>query len=186
MLLRFFRTFNNNRSGARAYAMFAAIFRRSIENPPLICVEPWRYKLTAKAPDYTKESQTVNQDEDAIREWMSDYTAAWNKHDAIALALLFSEDADLVAGSGGVFRGRSQIERLMAEEFSTSLKEWNLTNAIEDIRFLRPDITIINGTYEASGVGSNAQATPLKGIFTAIMGRESGRWVCLGARSIVR
>jgi uncharacterized protein (TIGR02246 family) len=117
----------------------------------LIGVEPWSYKLTARAPDYTKENQAMYQDEGAIREWMSDYTVAWNKHDATALALLFSEDADFVGGSGGVFRGRSQIERLMAEEFSTSLKEWNLTNAIEDIRFLRPDITIVNGTYEPAG-----------------------------------
>ncbi|MGH9755689.1 MAG: SgcJ/EcaC family oxidoreductase [Blastocatellia bacterium] len=125
-------------------------------------------------------------DEDAIRKWMSDYTDAWNKHDARALALLFREDADFVGGSGGVFRGRSQIERLMTEEFSTSLKEWKLTNAIEDIRFIKPDIAIVNGTYEATGIGSNAQAAPLKGLYTVIMGKERRKWVALGARSIVR
>ena len=128
----------------------------------------------------------MQQDEDAIRQWMSDYTIAWNKHDARALALLFREDADFVGGSGGVFRGRSQIERLMAEEFSTSLQEWELTNAIEDIRFLTPDVAIVNGTYEASGIGSNARATPLKGIYTVIMGKKGDRYVGLAARSIVR
>jgi uncharacterized protein (TIGR02246 family) len=128
----------------------------------------------------------MKQAEDAIRKWMSDYTVAWNKHDATALALLFREDADFVGGSGGVFRGRSEIERLMAQEFSAALKEWELTNAIEDIRFLKPDIAIVNGTYEASGMGSNAQATPLKGIYTTIMGNERGQWVALAVRSIVR
>jgi len=125
-------------------------------------------------------------DEDAIRKWISDYTVAWNKHDAKSLALLFREDADFVGGSGGVFRGRSQIEQLMAEEFSAPLKEWKLTNAIEDIRFLKPDIAIVNGTYEATGIRSNAQSAPLKGLYTVIMGKERGQWVGLGARSIVR
>src|SRR5215813_12918052 len=110
--------------------------------------------------------QPVTPNEDAIRNWLSDYTDAWNKHDARALALLFSEDADFVGGSGGVFRGRAQIERLMAEEFSTSLKEWELANAIEDIRFLKSDIAIVNGTYEATGIGSKIQSPPLKGLYT--------------------
>jgi uncharacterized protein (TIGR02246 family) len=132
-----------------------------------------------------KMTDTIH-NEDAIRKWMSDYTDAWNKHDARALALLFREDADLVAGSGGVFRGRSQIEQLLTEEFSTSLKEWKLANAIEDIRFIKPDIAIVNGTYEATGIGSNTQAAPLKGLYTVIMGKERRKWMALGARSIVR
>jgi len=140
----------------------------------------------ALAPLCTATINVLTPDEVAIRKWISDYTVAWNKHDARALALLFREDADFVGGSGGVFRGRSQIERLMAEEFSAPLKEWKLTNAIEDIRFLKPDIAIVNGTYEATGIGSNAQSAPLKGLYTVIMGKERGQWVGLGARSIVR
>ena len=140
----------------------------------------------ALAPFCAASINVLTSDEDAIRKWMSDYTVAWNKHDARSLALLFREDADFVGGSGGIFRGRSQIERLMAEEFSAPLKEWKLTNAIEDIRFLKPDIAIVNGTYEATGIGSNAQSAPLKGLYTVIMGKERGQWVGLGARSIVR
>ena len=140
----------------------------------------------ALAPLCTATINVLTPDEFAIRKWISDYTVAWNKHDARSLALLFREDADFVGGSGGVFRGRSQIERLMAEEFSAPLKEWKLTNAIEDIRFLKPDIAIVNGTYEATGIGSNAQSAPLKGLYTVIMGKERGQWVGLGARSIVR
>jgi uncharacterized protein (TIGR02246 family) len=140
----------------------------------------------ALAPLCAATINVLTSDEDAIRKWMSDYTVAWNKHDARSLALLFREDADFVGGSGGIFRGRSQIERLMAEEFSAPLKEWKLTNAIEDIRFLKPDIAIVNGTYEATGIGANAQSAPLKGIYTVIMGKEKGQWVGLGARSIVR
>ncbi|HEU0174997.1 MAG TPA: SgcJ/EcaC family oxidoreductase [Blastocatellia bacterium] len=140
----------------------------------------------ALAPLCAATTNVLTSDEDAIRKWISDYTVAWNKHDARSLALLFREDADFVGGSGGIFRGRSQIERLMAEEFSAPLKEWKLTNAIEDIRFLKPDIAIVNGTYEATGIGSNAQSVPLKGLYTVIMGKERGQWVGLGARSIVR
>jgi uncharacterized protein (TIGR02246 family) len=126
------------------------------------------------------------QEEDAIRRWVRDYTDAWNRHDAKALALLFAEDANLVGGSGGVISGRHHIEEVMAEEHATSLKGRNLAVTIEEIRFLKPDLAVVNGTYEATGTGSSTQADTLKGLYTLIAGKERRKWIGLGIRSIVR
>ncbi|MCI0661786.1 MAG: SgcJ/EcaC family oxidoreductase, partial [Acidobacteria bacterium] len=102
--------------------------------------------ITLVAPLCMATMKTFASDEDAIRKWMGEYTSAWNKHDAKKLALLYREDADFIGGSGGVFRGRPQIERLMTEEFSGVLKEWEMRSVIEDIRFIKPDVAIVNGT----------------------------------------
>src|SRR5262245_9015479 len=126
------------------------------------------------------------EDENMIRKWMSDYIECWNNHDARALSLLFEEDADFIGASGGLIKGRSEIEKLMAEELSSVLREWTLSASIEDIRFLKSDIAVANGAYEATGIGSNAQAAPLKGLHTSIMCKKGETWMCVGARSIVR
>jgi uncharacterized protein (TIGR02246 family) len=89
-------------------------------------------------------------DENMIRKWMSDYIEHWNNHDARAIARLFEEDADFIGGSGGLIKGRSEIEKLMAEEHSSVLKEWKLSASIGDIRFLKPDVAVANGAYEPS------------------------------------
>jgi uncharacterized protein (TIGR02246 family) len=126
------------------------------------------------------------EDESMIRNWMSDYIECWNSHDAKAISLLFEEDADFIGGSGGLIKGRSEIEKLMAEEHSSVLKEWKLSASIDDIRFLKPDVAIANGAYEATGIASKAQAAPLKGLHTSIMCKRGETWICVGARSIVR
>jgi hypothetical protein len=43
-----------------------------------------------------------------------------------------------------------------------------------------------DGAYEATGIASNAQAAPLKGLHTSIMCKKGETWMCVGARSIVR
>jgi uncharacterized protein (TIGR02246 family) len=126
------------------------------------------------------------EDENMIRNWMSDYIERWNNHDAKAISLLFEEDADFIGGSGGLIKGRSEIEKLMEVEHSSVLKEWKLSASINDIRFLKPDVAIANGAYEATGIASNAQAAPLKGLHTSIMCKRGETWICVGARSIVR
>jgi uncharacterized protein (TIGR02246 family) len=59
-----------------------------------------------------------------IRKWMSDYIERWNNHDARAISLLFEEDADFIGGSGGLIKGRSEIEKLMAEGYLVSDTRW--------------------------------------------------------------
>jgi uncharacterized protein (TIGR02246 family) len=90
-----------------------------------------------------------SENESAIRAAVNQYSSAWNNHDAKAMARIFAQDADFIGGSGGRVN-RAAFEKTMAEEHATVFKDRKLTTTVEQIRFLKPDIGIVDGSYQAS------------------------------------
>src|SRR6516225_12218555 len=66
----------------------------------------------------TAEAQLgTSADEAAIRKVLNARNAAYNHHDAKALAATYAPDADLVTGTGRVVSGRAAIEQNYIESF---------------------------------------------------------------------
>src|SRR5215831_11524360 len=57
-------------------------------------------------------------DEAAIQKILDARNAAYNNHDAKALAATYAPDADLVTGTGRLVSGRAEIEKNYAESFA--------------------------------------------------------------------
>src|SRR5262249_45503311 len=84
-------------------------------------------------------------DEKAIRKLDQEYVDAYNKHDAKALAALWSPEAVYVdPETGDQAVGREEIEKEFAETFS-GLKEAKLEVDAKAIKFLSPNVAIEEG-----------------------------------------
>jgi ketosteroid isomerase-like protein len=66
-------------------------------------------------------------DEAAIRQILDARNAAYNRHDAKALAATYAPDADLVTGTGRLVSGRSEIEKNYTEAFAGVDKSASVT-----------------------------------------------------------
>ena len=120
--------------------------------------------------------------EAALRKAVADYTAAWNSHDAKAMARIFADDADFIGGSGGLMK-RDAFEKTAAEEHATVFMNHQLTTTVDQIRLLKPDIAVVDGSYKATNK-SASDSKPFTGLFTLIMRKNGGNWLCVAMRSI--
>ena len=126
-------------------------------------------------------------DEAAIRKATEQFPPAWAKSDAKALAALYTTDADYVSSTGLPARGRAEIEKAYITQFSGAYKGTSLKNAITNVRFLKPDIAIANGTFEVTGLrGPGGQEAPSrKGMSISILVKQNGQWLITALRAWV-
>lgn len=132
-------------------------------------------------------AQGTPADEAAIIKAAEQFPAAWAKGDAKALAALFTADADYVSSTGLMARGRAEIEKAYMTQLSGVYKGTSLKNANTNIRFLKPDVAISNGTFEIAGVrGPDGKvAPPRSGTVTSVVVKQNGQWLITALRAIV-
>ena len=126
-------------------------------------------------------------DEAAVRKAADQFPAAWAKGDAKSLAALYTADADYVSSTGLIGKGRAEIEKAYVTQFSGVYKGTSLKNATTNVRFLKPDIAITNGTFEVSGLhGPDGREAPSRrGISTSILVKQNGQWLITALRAWV-
>jgi uncharacterized protein (TIGR02246 family) len=112
-------------------------------------------------------------DEAAIRNNADDYVAAYNKHDAGALASFWSPEAvyeNPLTGEEVV--GRKAI----AEQFTAILRdlgEAKLSVDVKSVKFLSPNIAVEEGTARVVGPDADVEETD----YTAFHVRRDGKWL---------
>ena len=77
----------------------------------------------------------------AIKRVLTDQYGAWAAGDAAAFVADYAEDATVIM-PGSYRRNRDEIRQSMAESFATFLKDTNVTDEIQGIRFLDEDHAI--------------------------------------------
>ena len=90
-------------------------------------------------------------EEALIRKAVDAEEDAWNRGDAKAFAARFQEEGSLTDVLGAVSRGRAEIERRQSELFSSYFKGSRLALKVRKIRFLKPDVALIEIDTEVSG-----------------------------------
>jgi uncharacterized protein (TIGR02246 family) len=123
------------------------------------------------------------QDEQAIRKVIAEMELSWNRHDAKAVVALATEDFDLVVPPGNYTGGRAENEIGLERSFSAVFKNARDTVTIDRVRFIRPDVALIDGTFEITG--SEIPGPPLKGLQTLVLVKEDGRWMITALRRMV-
>jgi uncharacterized protein (TIGR02246 family) len=118
-------------------------------------------------------------DEAAIREVQARQAAAWNAHDAVAYASLFSEDGDVVNVLGWWWQGRSAIQSKLSEAFAWVFRDRKLTITDVHTRFLDPSTAIVHVRWSLDGakVPPGAPAPPREGIQLQVLRKTAGRWL---------
>lgn len=138
---------------------------------------------TGVAPTSRPRSSAADQlarrlgDERLIRQIALLFQSAWARADAEELAALWTDDGDVVHPDGNVERGRSTIRQHRAELFAR--KEYRGSRhplTVGAIQFRRPDVAVVDGSWELSGVrdGSGAEAAPVQGLYTMVVTHQEG------------
>jgi len=89
-------------------------------------------------------------EEASIRKVIDAEEDAWNRGDAKAFAARFQEEGSMTDVLGAVSRGRAEIERRQSELFSAYFKGSLLALKVRKIRFLKPDVAIVEIDTEVS------------------------------------
>src|SRR5262245_9893748 len=112
-------------------------------------------------------------DEAAIRKSDQAYVEAYNKHDAKALAALWSPEAVYVdPDTGDEAVGREEIEKEFADTFA-DLKDAKLEIDATSIKFLSPNVAIESGTARSI----RPKEEPDESTYSALFVKREGKWL---------
>ena len=124
----------------------------------------------------TSVMQEKPKPEDLIRETLQSYATAWNRADSRAIADLYTTDADYTGFGSLMTRGRGEIEARCATLFSGAYAGTVVALDMSSLRFLKPDVAIVDGTLDLTYRNANESAQTGKGLFIAIMTDAEGQW----------
>lgn len=123
-------------------------------------------------------------DETEIKKIVTKYESAYNSGDSKAIASLWNQDGDLFTLSGGIFRGRAEIETFFSKTLSANYKDSQFHLTIDQIRLLGEKVAVIDGEWRITGT-SLPQNYPSSGIYTQILFKSDGEWRISAARPSV-
>ncbi len=86
----------------------------------------------------------TSKDEVAIRANVAQMTKGWNMKSGVEFAKPFAEDSDYVVINGYYIKGRAANAEAHQRIFETVHKNSILGYAVEQIRFLRPDVAVVH------------------------------------------
>jgi uncharacterized protein (TIGR02246 family) len=132
-----------------------------------------RQPAAAKAPDAGRDA-----DAEAIAKSARDFTAAFARGDAKAVAAMWSEEGESEDADGAVVRGREAIEKAFAETFKDK-KQGKLDVEIRSIRYPSRDTAIEEGFLRHTPDGPGL---PTSTLYTAAHVREDGKWLIATSR----
>jgi uncharacterized protein (TIGR02246 family) len=126
-------------------------------------------------------------DAEAIRQLYARYDAAWDKGDVGGVAMVWADDADHVEPDGRAIKGRAAIEKDLGQRLASDLKGTRSQQTITGIRFITPDVAVVDAAYEVSGArDAQGQSLPaLEGRYVDIWVKRGGKWHIAADRPIV-
>lgn len=117
-------------------------------------------------------------DWDAICKSIETYVAAYNDHDAGAIANLYTENAELVDTSGTVFSGRPTIATEYAKFFEAH-PEATLTMVVDNIAFVSTTTVIEDGHTVSQ---NSDESPPRASTYVAVHVKQDGAWKLASVR----
>lgn len=121
-------------------------------------------------------------DEAAIRQLMSELTDAWNRGDAEAFGARYRADGTFTNVNGTFHVGRDEFNQRHAEVFAGPFKQTALSLKPRLLRFISPDVAVIDVDVGLSGCGikpPGIQADPDGTLHTCLLMvllKEAGSW----------
>ncbi len=141
--------------------------------------------VAAGGAEGAQEGDGRPKDEAAVREMVSAFHEAANKHDARALAAFFAPDADFTNVVGMSAHGRRAIEEFHRPLFEgdTSRGNPSFKNSVfrsdsVKVRFLRPDVASVDVRWTLTGsIAPDGRALgPRKGLLNLVVTEGEGTW----------
>jgi uncharacterized protein (TIGR02246 family) len=115
-------------------------------------------------------------DEAAIRTLYEQLMDGWNSGDGNAFAAPFAEDADFVAFDGSYFKGRQEIATFHQMLFDQFLRGTRLVGKVRSVRFLTPDVAVMNVVGGTAMLGQSELEAERNSIQTLVATKRAGEW----------
>jgi len=130
----------------------------------------------AQQPDSAKEVS-------AIKQLVTNYEEAWNRHDSKGLASQYDENATWVNWFGAYYKGRADIEKHYATVHNSYFKTSHYyTRAVEDVTFVKPDVAIAHVRTGLTG-DERYPGQTFEFRRTIVLTRHSGKWLILAGQN---
>ena len=128
----------------------------------------------------SQEIDSQESDKAKIEQAAFEFVAAYNQHDAAAIAKLFSQDAELQERRGGLFIGRDEIEQAFVETFGRDPKA-KISLSVDSVRLVTPDVAVEDGvtTWFPDGETPTAES-----MYRAAHVNRNGKWLIASVRTI--
>lgn len=124
--------------------------------------------------------QINTEDEEAIIQVLTDFTIAWNSHDAKALSNVFTDNADLTNVRGQTYHGKTEIETHHKPIFLTRFKDSFLKIDETKIRFIKSDVAALDALWEMSGIkDADSNEISEKGLMSFILIKNNNEWLIM-------
>src|SRR5438552_15224641 len=107
--------------------------------------------LAAAASSAVQGGNSPSTDEARIRQIIAEEESAWNRGDAKGYASHFEEEGGFTNVLGTVYYGRRAFEDRHAALFATVFKNTVLSMSVQKIRFIRPDVAVVDIDTEMTG-----------------------------------
>ena len=123
-------------------------------------------------------------DETAIRGLVDLFAEGWNLKDGKLCARPFAVDADFVNIMGLKAHGQEMIAQGHNEILSTVFRNTSLTAGVDGIRFIRPDVAVVDVTFTLKALGGgpfNLQ----KSMVGMVVTKEADSWSIISFRNMV-
>ena len=127
-----------------------------------------------------------DEDERTIRLLIQHRETAWNSGDVAGYGRLLTDDADLLSATGRAAESRKAILDLYVEQRTEAYKGGTTATPVESIRFLRPDVAIVNTRFRLTGLhAADGSTLPVRrGLLTLIVTKDQGHWLIASMRGI--
>jgi uncharacterized protein (TIGR02246 family) len=122
----------------------------------------------------------MDADSAAIKQCVAAWEDAWNRHDAHATAMAYVEDGDFSSTTGVPSHGWKELEAHYNEIFTTFLKDAQRTDTVRSIRFLSPEIAVVDIDWQMTGARTRdgKDAPNRKGLLTWVVTKQhDGHWM---------
>lgn len=122
-----------------------------------------------------------------IRKRYEEFVAAFNRHDAAAMAALFTRQGDLIEPDGTSAEGRAAVQKHFESEHATAFKDATIALTIRSVWMITPNVGLVNGTYEVSGIRDlqGAAIPSRRGQLTSVMVKDDGQWWVAASRAAI-
>ena len=126
----------------------------------------------------------ASKDEDAIKARVAEFIATFNKGDAKALSGFFADDATLVNPIGMRGKGQAEIEKIIANDVSTFLKDTKMEMTVTQFRPVGKDAAWIEIDHSVTGAKSpdGKPMPPIAFHVPCLMVKKGKTWMIAEAR----
>ena len=142
--------------------------------------KPWvsKSKRMAKGPRARNidEKKILGEVEATLRQW----EAAFNAHDAVALAKLYDVKTDVIYEDDVHHRGRKAMRKQFAELFG---KQSEIQQTITEVERKVLSRRIVIGTGVWDNVGDSDPSRPTRGRYSCTWMKKKGKWLIVHDRS---